>query len=317
MTVPKSQGLFHKAIIQSGAVEACGMTNITQKTARRVAELLLDSLGILPQDVDKLQNVPYELLLEAGNKAMEKTALEEGSIDSWGNPGLLWTPVVDGDYLPHQPVENSIALQSKNIPLLIGSCMTEWTTVPMLSNPKQYEKNNMHTWNEEETMKKLLARFGIQANLVISAFHSAYPNRQISEVLYIDTMLRLPALKTARLKADQHGAPVYNYLFAWDTPIHGGFAMSYHCSEIPFVFNNIQLSPAAYIGGKEAKKLENQISKAWVSFARSGNPNHEDLPLWPAFSRKNGNTMIFGANSEVKREFDYKLLSLLRPDYEF
>ena len=175
----------------------------------------------------------------------------------------------------------------------------------------------MHTWNEEETMKKLLARFGIQANLVISAFHSAYPNRQISEVLYIDTMLRLPALKTARLKADQHGAPVYNYLFAWDTPIHGGFAMSYHCSEIPFVFNNIQLSPAAYIGGKEAKKLENQISKAWVSFARSGNPNHEDLPLWPAFSRKNGNTMIFGANSEVKREFDYKLLSLLRPDYEF
>ncbi len=317
MTVPKSQGLFHKAIIQSGAVEACGMTNITQKTARRVAELLLDSLGILPQDVDKLQNVPYELLLEAGNKAMEKTALEEGSIDSWGNPGLLWTPVVDGDYLPHQPVENSISLQSKNIPLLIGSCMTEWTTVPMLSNPKQYEKNNMHTWNEEETMKKLLARFGIQTNLVISAFHSAYPNRQISEVLYIDTMLRLPALKTARLKADQHGAPVYNYLFAWDTPIHGGFAMSYHCSEIPFVFNNIQLSPAAYIGGKEAKKLENQISKAWVSFARSGNPNHEDLPLWPAFSRKNGNTMIFGANSEVKREFDYKLLSLLRPDYEF
>ena len=39
MTVPAAQGLFHKAIVQSGAVEACGMTNVTQKTAHRVAEL--------------------------------------------------------------------------------------------------------------------------------------------------------------------------------------------------------------------------------------------------------------------------------------
>lgn len=153
MTVPAAQWLFHKAIVQSGAVEACGMTNVTQKTAHRVAELMLDSLGISPQNADKLQTIPYSQLMAAGNKAMAQTAQEESSIDSWGNPGLLWTPVVDGDYLPYQPVIDSIASQAKDIPLLIGSCMTEWTTMPMLGNPDKFAHDNMHTWNKEETMK--------------------------------------------------------------------------------------------------------------------------------------------------------------------
>ena len=195
--------------------------------------------------------------------------------------------------------------------------MTEWTTMPLLSAPERYAKDNMHTWSEEETMKNLQARFAGRTDSVIAVFRSAYPGRPISEALYIDTMLRLPALKTARLKADQHGAPVYNYLFAWDTPIHGGFAMTYHCSEIPFVFHNISLSPAASAGGSEAKELEERISKAWINFARTGNPNHDGLPLWPAFTRENGYTMIFGNECEIRENFDYKLLSLLRPGYKF
>lgn len=93
--------------------------------------------------------------------------------------------------------------------------------------------------------------------------------------------------------------------------------MTYHCSEIPFVFHNISLSPAASAGGLEAKELEERISKAWINFARTGNPNHDGLPLWPAFTRENGYTMIFGNECEVRENFDYKLLSLLRPGYKF
>jgi len=63
--------------------------------------------------------------------------------------------------------------------------------------------------------------------------------------------------------------------------------------------------------------LEERISKAWINFARTGNPNHEGLPSWSAFTRENGNTMIFGNKCEVRKDFDYKLLSLLRPNYKF
>lgn len=317
MTTPAAKGLFHKGIIQSGAVEACGMTNVTTKIGRRVAELTLNNLGIRKNELKKLQTVPYRELETASNKAMVQAAKEYGSIDSWGNPGLLWTPIVDGDYLPIQPVADSISSQSKDIPIMIGTAMTEWTTMGMLGQASKYKNDNKNTWSQEEVNRKLKEQFGNQAEVVVDAFKQAYPERPVADVLYVETMLRAPALKTARLKADQHGAPVYNYMFAWDTPLEGGFAMSYHCSELPFVFNNVSMSKASAVGGEQAEILADRMSRAWINFARYGNPNHRDIPDWPVFTRENGYTMIFGNECLVKKDYDYKLMQLLVPDYVF
>lgn len=160
-------------------------------------------------------------------------------------------------------------------------------------------------------------RFGDKRDSIEAAFLRAYPERPIADLLYVETMLRVPALKTARLKADQHGASVYNYMFAWDTPLEGGFAMSYHCSELPFVFNNILMSKASAAGGREAEILEKNMSQAWINFARYGNPNHEGIPQWPTFTRKNGYTMIFGDKCIIRKNYDYELMRLLVPDYVF
>lgn len=129
MTTPAAKGLFHKGIIQSGAVEACGMTNVRTEIGRRVAELTLRNIGLNKNDIKKLQTIPYRELESASNNAMLQVAKEYGSIDSWGNTGLLWTPIVDGDYLPFQPVLGSISSQAKDIPIMIGTAMTEWTTM--------------------------------------------------------------------------------------------------------------------------------------------------------------------------------------------
>lgn len=317
LTTPAAKGLFHKGIIQSGAVEACGMTNVTTKIGRRVAELTLNNLGIGENEIAELQNVPYKELEAAGNAAMTQAAKEYGSIDSWGNPGLLWTPIVDGDYLPFQPVVDSIASQAKDIPIMIGTAMTEWTTMGMLGQANKYKNDNRNTWSQEEVNCKLKERFGNHLETIADAFKQAYPERPVADVLYVETMLRAPALKTARLKADQHGAPVYNYMFAWDTPLEGGFAMSYHCSELPFVFNNVVMSKASAVGGEQAEILADRMSRAWINFARYGNPNHSDIPNWPVFTRENGYTMIFGNECQVKKNHDYKLMKLLVPDYVF
>ncbi len=317
MTTPAAKGLFHKGIIQSGAVEACGMTNITTEIGRRVAELTLNALGIGPGEITGLKNVPYKELEAAGNAAMAQAAKEYGTIDSWGNPGLLWTPIVDGDYLPFQPVVDSIASQAKEIPIMIGTAMTEWTTMGMLAEIDKYRTDNRNTWPQEEINRRLKERFGNRLQSVVNAFRQAYPERSIADVLYVDTMLRTPAIKTARLKADQNGGAVYNYMFAWDTPLDGGFAMSYHCSELPFVFNNTFMSKASAVGGKQAEKLADCMSAAWINFAKNGNPNHPGIPYWPAFTRENGYVMIFGNECMVKKNHDYELMKLLVPDYVF
>lgn len=88
----------------------------------------------------------------------------------------------------------------------------------------------------------------------------------------------------------------------------GGIGMAWHCSEIPYVFANVDLVPQATGGGEDARALSEQMSMAWVNFARTGNPNHEGLPDWPEFTEDNGAVMIFDDVSEVRFNHDTDLL---------
>lgn len=123
---------------------------------------------------------------------------------------------------------------------------------------------------DAQVEQKLRDKYGANVEAIKSAFREAYPDKPIVNALYPDSWLRNRAIKTARIKSDQ-AVPVYNYVFSWETPIMGGFAMAYHCSEIPFVFNNIGLSADATGATKEAYALADKISQAWINFARTEN----------------------------------------------
>ena len=97
-----------------------------------------------------------------------------------------------------------------------------------------------------------------------------------------------------------------------------GMAMSFHITEIPFVFNNIDKIEGLIKGReKEAYKLADKVSQAWINFARTGNPNVKCLPKWLPYNTKNGAVMIFDDKSEVKYKHDEELMKLLAPDYNF
>jgi para-nitrobenzyl esterase len=73
--------------------------------------------------------------------------------------------------------------------------------------------------------------------------------------------------------------------------------------EIPFVFNHIEdcQSMTGPIS-RSMKELEIQVSTAWTSLARNGDPNHKGLPNWPAYSAEQKVVMVF--NTPNKVEFD-------------
>lgn len=319
MGTPAAKGLFHKGIVQSGAVGVMGMTLLSPATTRRVAELTLQNLGVSPADVRQLHTLPYQQIADASQKALDQTAQEQKLPAAMGNGiGLSWTPSTDGTYIPVDPVGEKYPELSKHIPLLIGSNLTEWTTIFAFFNDiNRAQTDNKNTWSETQVNEKLRARFGEGADSVRAAFGAAYPGRNPADALYVDSFLRIPALKTARLKADQNGGPVYNYIFAWDTPILGGFPMSYHTSEITFVMNSLALTETQHGNGNEAKALADKMSRAWVAFARTGNPNVDGLPDWPAYTRSSGATMVFDNQPEVKIHHDEKLMKLLKPDADF
>lgn len=200
----------------------------------------------------------------ASDKALQQVADEQKvpEIMGSGRYGLSWAPTTDGSYIPQEPVGEKYPALAKDIPLLIGSNLTEWETVPEMMDPVRYAAHNQRTWSAAERDAELKERFGDRADAVVAAFRKAYPERNPADAVYTDTFLRRPALKTAQLKADQNGAPVYNYVFAWDTPVMGGFAMSYHTAEIPFVFHNIEAEETVTGGGKGAHALADVMNLA-------------------------------------------------------
>jgi para-nitrobenzyl esterase len=125
---------------------------------------------------------------------------------------------------------------------------------------------------------------------------------------YIDVLFRPLVIRQANERSSLDAAPVYVYLFAWQSPVLDGAYKAFHCMDLPFVFNNISRCEEMTGGGQSAYLLADKMSEAWIQFARSGNPNHKGLPNWPAYTVKNGATMIFDNKCLVKYQ-----LSTQRP----
>lgn len=318
MATPAAKGLFHKAVSESGAVEEMGMTLLPEKATRRVGELTLEYLGLNSSDIDKIEALPYEKILEATRKALAKTAEEQGYKNVLtGATGLDWAPKLDS-YIPVEPVGEKYSEQSRDIPLLIGTNLTEWETIPlMMGNNESIKDGNRNTWTEEQVKVKMKEKYGERAEKIAEAFSKAYPERKPADALYVDSLLRKQTLKTARLKADQKGAPVYNYIFSWDTTAMDGIPMSYHTAEIPFVFNSIKMNEKTTNGTEEAYELARKVSQAWVNFAKTGVPSAEGLPKWEPYTRENGAVMILDNKSEMKYNHEEELIRLLAPGYNF
>ena len=117
--------------------------------------------------------------------------------------------------------------------------------------------------------------------------------------------------QTLARKLEKGKTPVYNYLFAYEYPVNGGIT-SFHCSEIAFAFHNVDQpqSGVATGGGPAALALQDKVSKAWINFAKTGNPSQPGLE-WKPWTVEEPKTMVFDTVSESRALRDDKLLSLM------
>lgn len=105
------------------------MSFATQEQSQSLTKHLLDQLGIDTNHIGDLQNVSVDKLQEASTQALQETANEYHiPAPLGGGYQMEWGPVVDGDVLPSNPVtDDAFAEAGKNVTLLIGSNLNEWT----------------------------------------------------------------------------------------------------------------------------------------------------------------------------------------------
>jgi len=279
MTMPGAHGLFHRAIMQSGPLLSAKTREDATQTARR----LLQRLGVSTA---------------AALSQVSSAHLSRAVAGLQGDPMKLFSPVVDGDVIPRHPFEPDAPPLSQDIPLIIGANKDEHTLF-LVKDPRF----GAFTWGDVDAhARSLVAERG---PALVQALRRAYPHYSATHIYAaVGTCCGLwgDSVRVAERKARQARAPVYMYMIAWETPLFGGRLRSPHAIDAPLVFDNVDRAAGLTGSGPSAKALADQMSSAWVAFARHGDPNTPKTPHWPAYDTDRRSTLIFDVESRVAED---------------
>src|SRR6266481_2069708 len=300
MAMPAAKGLFHRAIVQSGPF----LKSLSPDYSGRLAELVVAELSLSKSQVGELQQIPVDRLSGAAAEAMKKMPRPKSSLRRvYGE--YDWGPTVDGLILPRHPFDPGAPQISADVPLLTGTNLHEG--VSGLDRP------NANAMEVEELNRLLKEEFGDGSQTIIDAYRRDYPKATPFDLYAIiaAASFRRPAFEQAIRKAALGSAPAYSYIYSWRTPVLDNRPGSFHACEIAFTFDNAEICDHYSGGTPEAFVLSKQISAAWVNFARTGNPNHDGLPHWPAYTAEHRETMYFNTPCEVRNDPEREGLRLM------
>jgi para-nitrobenzyl esterase len=279
LAMPAAKGLFHRAVIESGA----SLRGIPREAANKSTEAFLakvglkpNQLGLKPNQLDELQNMPVDRLVQA-------------------LAGGRFGAVVDGKTLPANPFDPTAPEISANVPLLIGTVQTEVTFFP------GQQLDPIDEAAMRARVKQTFHASDADTDKIIAVYKQVDPaisNIDVALESASDSFAWTNALTAAERKAALGKAPAYMYYFKWRSPVRDGKLKAMHCMEIPFVFDIPDAGKPMTGSGEDRYALASKISGAWVAFARTGNPSQKGL-AWPAYNTAKRATMILDDKCEV------------------
>ncbi|MBQ6240448.1 MAG: carboxylesterase/lipase family protein [Firmicutes bacterium] len=282
----EAAGLFHKAIIISGAANLMGNEDVDHSV---YVHEMLKELHFGEDQVKELETVPYDILFQAYLRAAAKL----------GKP-LNWGPVKN-EWFHGYPTVHGFTEHAKKIPVIVGTAIGEFNAYfgPVPAHLPEAQKRAM-----------LDKQYGGHGEEVLCAFRKAYPAKDTFVASKVDTMFRQSAVEFARQRVKECEAPTWVYIFGLVFPINDA-TPCWHSGDIPFFTHTTSRIPNANIEGV-TERLEAEVSGAVLALAANGDPNHEGLIEWPPYTAENEETMIFDERSEVKNHPDAELAEALK-----
>jgi para-nitrobenzyl esterase len=294
LAMPSARGLFHRAIVQSGAAIRVS----TRERANALAEAVLRELGLPANECDRLQQLPAERILAAIAPAARAVGRSRWPLLDRYDFG----PVVDGADLPQHPCEPEAPEIADAIPLMVGGTREE--SAFFLADDDQVWNRSL---NQTELRHRIAAIAGAETDALLAAYRAAMPQASPADLLIAALTGSNFWVRTVwlaeRYAARRQRAPVYMYSLDWQSPAHGGRLKAHHAMDLPFVFDNTEVADTT-AGAAGAHELAARIADTWIAFARRGRPDNPAIPDWPAYTPAERATMIFANDCRVVRDPD-------------
>jgi para-nitrobenzyl esterase len=284
MVSPLAKGLFHKAIVESGGGRAGGiMAPRNLKEAEAVGVAFAKLVGVTGEDaaaLAALRRLPASDLVQGLN-----IATMNQQRDTYAGP------ILDGTIVAEEPETAFRAGRQARVPYLIGANNREFGFMPL----------------PPHAVEGMLARFGADRDAVLAAYDPDKTGNlgEVGVGLASDGAMVEPARLLARL-ASAAGQTTYVYRFSYvASSIRQSTKGALHATEIPFVFETVR---AKY---GDATTAEDEALAAianayWVAFARTGDPNGDGRPKWPAYSAKDDVLMDFAVGGPTAKPDPWK-----------
>ncbi len=287
MQMPAADGLYHKVIAQSGVMRM----GPDSSRAGELAQKAVANLGLTPQTIQEIETVPYEKLSAAVQQAAQELGLP---------PFGAWAPVPDGDYYVGNAFDVGFRKETAHIPMIVGSCLSEFDSSPV---------GDKSRWTDDQRKAVVEARFGSEAGRVMEAYANAYPEVDVSYAAAVDRRVRPAVLEFTALRNRDAKAPVFNYIFAFESTFLGG-QLPGHNGDLHFMFHNAFGQEAMRKEGVTGP-LQDAMAGAWAAFAETGSPNGPGLPQWEPHTAEKPTTMLYGDHSHQVVGHDAELMEVL------
>ncbi len=275
MCSPPAEGLFHRAIVQSGPLLDLGLPINrvpTLQEAERTGERIARELGTAgaEDELAALRAVPAQTLVE---------------ISAGGNEffsPISFGPSIDGRLIPERPSEVLAAGRQHPVPLLTGINADEGTIF-------------LPDFTLDQALLMLKYLYGEHAAKVEDLFPAASDAEVAAAMQRLVTELGFAASARLTLQSTADaGAPAYLYYFdrAPRDPRSEHLGV-FHGLEIMYVFGTLEK-----VGIQGVEEEDHALSRTmmdyWTAFARGGDPNVAGLPPWPEYEPHTASYQVLG-----------------------
>lgn len=287
ITTPLAKGLFQKAIVESGNGRENQVYRLYLKPNAKAIGLSAEQIGVAFAQSQGITDTGASGLAALRALPADKV-LANASLGTTYAGG----PMIEGKLVVDEPAVQYAKGEFNPVGLMIGSNDKD-LELGFVGNPQT--KDDAYAIFGAANLAAARAAFDPQGTATLAAVRS-----QINVV----QLMHEPA-RNAAAKIAAKGLPAYVYRFSYVAQsIRDKVSGATHAAEIPYVFSNLAAAYGTAVTSQDTSVAQ-LMTGYWAAFAKTGNPNGDGRPNWPAYSSaKNGLIEFTAAGAATALEPD-------------